>query len=328
MTIKVFSKIALSSALLIAFPALADWPVGVADSASTHQSLIDKRIDVLANDIGDNLKITAANSWSEKGGRITFTEDYLMYTGVSVVGEDAFWYVLTDDQGRTNAAKVTMTVKARASRYPDPQNDAVKVSKDTSIRIDVIKNDIGNIPQITTFSEASEQGGTIVKVDVNSSFPQLEYTPPQGFVGTDTFSYTVTNAGSPAVNQNNSAQVTVEVSEENSSGDYPQTSPESLVVNSNCFGGYCQSVYIPVLRNDSGKNLKLILNSPWSLKGADLRPLPFSTSIDPVLVYQPKVGMQGEDKVWYVIEDEIGRKNWGVVTIDLTTQEPLGPTLD
>ena len=335
MLINALKKTALTLSLLLTLPAWADWPVSISDSFTMHQSRPERRLNVLANDTGDELRITAVNDWTSQGGRATAIDNLLTYTPPqNFAGDDTFWYVITDNKGRTNAAKVTVTIKPQTSPYPAPQPDAVKTQKDTSIRIDVINNDISNpSPIITGYNAWSQRGGRITEVDGSSLYgtdlknrSQLIYTPPAGFVGTDTFWYNMKNFADldrPA----HAAKVTVQVTKENSAGAYPVAKPDLITVDTLCFRGpevrypYCRSKALNILSNDTGKNLKLSIGSAWSLRGANVLIIKATEGSGPVLSYTPKTfGGDGEDKIWYVIEDEVGRKNWGVVTLNVITR--------
>ena len=58
------------------------------------------------------------------------------------MGEDGFWYVIEDVQGRRNSARVSVDVKPISSPLPAPQADFANVPQGTSVRIDVLKNDL------------------------------------------------------------------------------------------------------------------------------------------------------------------------------------------
>jgi len=75
-------------------------------------------------------------------------------------------------------------------------NDAATTYEDTAVTVDAARNDIGpgcNDSDILGFDAISAAGGTVTRVvdwgpDGRDA---LRYTPPAGFLGTDTFSYTV-----------------------------------------------------------------------------------------------------------------------------------------
>ena len=102
------------------------WPVGVVDNVEAIKNY-PVSLEVLRNDIGDELRIKNANESSTAWGRITISKDKksLTYTPrYDYTGTDEFWYVLEDKQGRTNAAKVTISVSPD-NGWPQATNDAV-----------------------------------------------------------------------------------------------------------------------------------------------------------------------------------------------------------
>ena len=322
----------LSSTLCL--PAMADWPVAITDKMVAHPAIFSIGMDVLANDIGNELEVIAVNAWSENGARVSVIGDRAVTyrSPANFEGEDGFWYVIRDSEGRTNAARVSVNVLPASSPLPAPQEDQAQTPKDTSIRIDVLRNDLfsqttlsgglNNGGSITYFDESSKNGGTIEKVAVypgigaTDLINQLQYTPPLGFVGTDTFEYTVKDTFSVASGTvAQTTRVTVEVSDNPTiTTPYPIGKPDTF--NFYCWRDGCRTPRIYVVNNDIGRNLKLMLNSAWSLKGGQVQVIPNKVSL-PAISYTPANGFSGEDKVWYVIEDEFGRKNWSVLTINV-----------
>lgn len=306
--------------------AMADYPVGNQDHYIVKSGM-EHRFEVLNNDTGEGLSLSSWNQWSVNGAQITTDEldrnlgkRRVKYTPpAGFEGIDEFWYVLTDVQGRTNAAKVTVTVLPAEATFPAPQNDEVTVQKDTAIRIDVLKNDgvlVNAGPRndgfIGTFNDWSKEGGTIKRADSDADTPQLEYTPRSGFVGTDEFWYTMKNS---STGTEHAAKVTIEVTEAYSASAYPTTAIDNFVVGST-FRGYFLVRYFP-LDNDIGENLRVVDRSGYSLKGGT-----YSVSSAGVLAYNPPADLQDnpvsqEDKIWYVIEDALGRKNWGQINLTI-----------
>lgn len=166
----------------------------VDDSASVDEDgTVD--IDVLDNDFGDALVITAVEEPTNgmatiSGGMIRYTPD------ANFNGTESFSYVIADDSGGTSVADVTVTV--------NPVNDAPVAVKDSfSVdptqqlsfsTADLIRNDnpgpgeSGQTLTVTAVPTSTVEGGTLVNDAGN-----LTYTPPAGFVGTDSFMYTVSD---------------------------------------------------------------------------------------------------------------------------------------
>jgi len=330
--------------IVFSFPALAaaDWPIALEDKVSIHPNEVrgglTVGINVLGNDIGTSLLVSEVNAWSQKGGRV-YNESIRPEGGSITVsysppanftGEDTFWYVIKDYKGRTNAAKVTVTIAPTDARFPNPADDEVSVQKDTSIRIDVLKNDdyfsgIGNISQ---FNDWSEKGGRInIEPEASTFFQsgnrQLIYTPPPGFTGTDTFWYVIkSKKGSGELTnefEEHAAKVTINVHETNQAGPYPVANEDFVTAVYTCFPRYCprNSNSYPVTTNDIGNNLKISTSSPYSLKGGTVSVGRGSRGLGVRIDYKPSLLAltEGKDTIWYTIEDEVGRKNWGVINL-------------
>ncbi|PWQ95073.1 Ig-like domain-containing protein [Leucothrix pacifica] len=314
--IKILTKKFVAVSLLsLSGAAMADYPVGVQDhyKALANQS---HSFFVLDNDIGENLRLVKTNSWTLKGGRAEIRSQfelrkrYIYYTApAGFTGEDEFWYVFEDEQGRTNAAKATVTVRSEDAVPLLPGNDDTTVQKNKTIRINVMKNDNDQFSRIVEFNDWSEKGGKVTMLEgfANRFSPYLTYTPPQDFVGTDTFWYVV--GGSDPDGFKNAAKVTVTVTEADKSGDYPTGSPDNLqyVRGGNLF----TTSYYP-LDNDSGSELQFVGEGGYSELGGT-----YILSKSGAMSYYPPSGFSGQDRVWYVFEDALGRTNWSVVTFNV-----------
>lgn len=73
-----------------------------------------------------------------------------------------------------------------------------------------------------------------------------------------------------------------------------------------------ETLTIDVLANDLGNGLVLAEPNAWSLKGGNV------SLVDGKLVFSPKAGFAGEDNIWYVFSDSLGRTNNGQVNITVT----------
>ena len=88
------------------------WPDATADTATIIKNQATK-INVLANDTGVGLSLKSVNTSSVKWGTISINGDKALYTPrYDFTGDDEFWYVFEDAWGRTNSAKVSLTVEA------------------------------------------------------------------------------------------------------------------------------------------------------------------------------------------------------------------------
>lgn len=346
--------LALFSAIFIITPAIADYPVAVGDRAVFHPIQKFIKIDVLSNDVGEGLKIVEVNQWSENGARlrggVSNTPEnkdrsivYEAPDDYDHMGEDGFWYVIEDVQGRRNSARVSVDVKSISSPLPAPQADFANVPQGTSVRIDVLKNDLfstgdygfnlSSRGNITGFNEWSKHGGRVEKVEVYSDagFSEfqssvqsilasqrfhLKYTPKPGFFGIDSFWYVVEDSIADQVGTNpQPAKVTINVLQSKIiEAPYPVANVDKRRYQ--CFPqSQCLLVGDSVLNNDIGENLILKVDSAWSLNGGTVQIIPNHPN-PPYIRYKNGFLSGIKDKIWYVIEDAYGRQNWSVIEID------------
>jgi VCBS repeat-containing protein len=185
-------------------------PSAVDDSYSTNQgtALNVPAPGVLVNDsdpdAGDTLSVnvSTSDSTSAHGGTVSLQADgafsYAPPTGY--VGDDTFRYTMTDGYGGTDSALVTIHV---ANRAPVATDDAYSTPHDTTLTVDstdptklLLANDhdpdAGDTLSIdvSASDSTSAQGGT-VSLHADGTF---SYAPPAGYVGDDTFNYTITDA--------------------------------------------------------------------------------------------------------------------------------------
>ena len=183
-------------------------PVLTDDSASTDEDTAVV-INVLENDSDpedDPLTVTAAgvavNGVAEVNPDGTVT--YIPNAGFT--GTDSFTYTATDGQGNVSSATVTVTVGEGGSGNAPatPVDDLAVTDEDTAVVINVLGNDTDPEDDPLTVVDASEPANGVVVINANGT---VTYTPNAGFNGTDTFEYTVEDAGG----NYSSALVTVQV---------------------------------------------------------------------------------------------------------------------
>ena len=178
------------------------WPVGANDEVSTvkYQPIT---IPVISNDTGDSLFINSVNTSSKNWGSVSINDDKTSVTFTSYAsGDDEFWYVLEDSEGRKNAAKVIVNVSDSA--WPTATTDTIDAENGLVVMIPVLANDIGEALTVTKSNEWTPNGGRTEVVE-----NLVRYTPPRDFTGTDHFWYDFEDKYGRA----NSAKVTVEVTQ-------------------------------------------------------------------------------------------------------------------
>ncbi len=105
---------------------------------------------------------------------------------------------VTDAVGTQMAANYVFTFNVPPVAVADtyPENVIGHVSVNSSlITYSVTSNDISAAPfTITAFDATTAHGGTVTMTTSGAGIGQFTYNPPVGFTGTDTFTYTISNA--------------------------------------------------------------------------------------------------------------------------------------
>ncbi|MGK7903374.1 MAG: Ig-like domain-containing protein, partial [Hormoscilla sp.] len=174
-------------------------PIAQNDSASATGS-IPTTIAVLDNDSdpdGDELTVIGFTAISDNGGTISQNGEQLIYVApLAFAGTDSFIYSIGDGRGGADTATVTVTV---VDSPPVAVDDTAAVSSGGEVTIDVLGNDfdLEGTAELADFPATTANGGAVSLADNETpddpTDDSLTYSPPDGFTGTDSFTYTVTN---------------------------------------------------------------------------------------------------------------------------------------
>ena len=235
-------------------------PVTTNDAVSTLTNTPITAPSLLANDSGTGLTVTA-NTVPAHGTVFINPDGTYTYTPASgYSGPDSFTYTATDNRGRTSTATVSITVGNVSV------NDAVTLSTGQSAVVAVLSNDSGSGLTITSVSNPAH-GSVALNPDGT-----ITYTSTAGTSGTDSFTYTATDAsGHMSV-----ATVTVDV-----------LPAGQNVVSTTVIG---TRVTIDIVGADQGSVLANTLTI--------VRPPSHGTvsvGVDGTVVYTPEVGYTGLD---------------------------------
>ncbi len=195
-----------------------DPPTAVNDTATVAEDSAETIIDVLANDTtapdeGEVLTVTEVSA-ATNGGAVRITNNMIGYTPASdFAGEDTFTYTISDGNGGTAVGTVTVTV-TNVNDPPSANDDSgpsFRVTQNTTGNtLDVLANDsalpdTGETLTVTSVDNVPT-GSTITIAPDGSS---VLFTPPTDFLGSQTFSYTISDGNGLT----DSATVTVNVVE-------------------------------------------------------------------------------------------------------------------
>ena len=229
--------------------------------------------------VWDNASLTLGPG--EQGTRtVTLTSPAAIADGhydTTVTGAKA------DDATSSASQVTTYVVSAPANQTPVAVDDSANTSEDTAVVIPVLGNDSdpdGDPLSITAVVESGN--GTCV----DNGDGSLTYTPNSGFVGTDLFTYTVSDGKGGSA----TAAVTVDVGGVNGSpialDDEATTEPR-------------QAVTVDVLANDSDPDQDplVIASASQGSKGT------VSFTPEGLVVYQPANKAKGTDSFTYDVTD-------------------------
>jgi hypothetical protein len=177
-------------------------PVAENDTATAARNGDGVFIDVLANDADpDGDALTVVSVGQPASGSVVNNGDFVTYTpDGGFQGEDSFSYTVSDG---TDSATATVTVTV-TNDAPVAQADAAETGSGVPVVIDVLANDSDpNGDELSLVAVSGASGGTTSIVD-----GRVRYVPNEGFSGTDSFTYTVRDAGGAEV----TGDVTVTVS--------------------------------------------------------------------------------------------------------------------
>ncbi|KQR12357.1 Ig-like domain-containing protein [Cellulomonas sp. Leaf334] len=176
-------------------------PVAVDDAGSTPVGtpLVVPVAGVLTNDSGTRLTVVGSTTPAH-GTVATNGDGSFIYTPTpGYTGPDQFDYTITDDYGQTDVATVRITVTPVAR--DDDLGSVLAGSTITGPVPGLLANDAGSDLTVTAVGPPAH--GTVTVAPDG----RWTYTAPVGWSGTDTFTYTVTDAGG----QTAGATVTVHV---------------------------------------------------------------------------------------------------------------------
>ena len=195
-----------------------DPPVAVDDERTVEENSSATTIDVLENDTDIDGGPISINSVSQPaGGTVVNNNSNLTYrpnANFCTTFEDdpdEFTYTLAPG-GST--ATVQVTVTCAINRTPDAVDDVFDDLEACSVdnELDVLANDSdpdGHPLIITAVESPTMEGGTVT---INGTEDGLLYTPAAGFLGEDTFTYTITDIpGVDKTPETDTATVTVNV---------------------------------------------------------------------------------------------------------------------
>jgi len=283
-----------------------DPPVAQDDSAGTDED-VSVPIDVLGNDVdrdGDRLTVESVTqptngSVDSRGTDVVYTPD----PGFN--GTDAFTYTLSDGNGGTDIASVTVAIGA-VNDPPVAQDDSAGTDEDVPVTIDVLGNDIDPDGDTLTVESVAQPANGSVANDGSD----VVYTPDPDFHGVDTFVYTTSDGNG----ETDTATVTVTVDPVN---DPPIAQDDSAGTDEDV------PVTIDILGNDvDPEGDPLVVASVAQPANGSV------TNNGSGVVYTPNPGYSGADTFDYTASDGNGGTDIATVTIAVALVNDLPLAVD
>ena len=170
-------------------------PPNALDDSSTAQSGVPVSINVLDNDkdADGDIKTIIDVTQGTKGGEVKNNTSSVTYTSTpGFVGTDSFTYTISDGFYNSKATvTVTVSYVPPANQDPIAENDTAAAQSGIPLQIDVLNKDSdpdGDELMVTEVNNLSNGSVTIA-----SDRKSVTYKSNAGFVGTDAFTYTISD---------------------------------------------------------------------------------------------------------------------------------------
>ena len=292
-------------------------PVAVNDDLNTNEDTsLTLNGNILANDRANDASREPLSivSISTVAGTTVGTLSGNTYTPpTDYNGTDVLTYIAQDSTGlQSNVATVTITVDP-VNDPPIAVNDAPSVDEDSSDNtLSLLSNDsagpANETEAIVIVSLGSTNNGGVATI--NAGGGSVNYTPAAGFVGTDTFTYTIEDAGG--------LQSTATVNVDVAPAVVPSARPDADTTAEG------SPIVVNVLGNDrvNAGALATLISAVDGANGtvAILDNGTPTDLTDDTIQYTPNADFNGTDTFTYIMNDTagIGVDSVGTVTINVT----------
>jgi N-acetylneuraminic acid mutarotase len=279
-------------------------PDAVDDMLTVAEDSTDTVVSVLANDstapdTGETLTVTDVTQ--PAGGAVTLSGGVLRFTPVTnFSGTTSFSYTVSDGNGGTDTAMVTVTVTA-VNDPPTATPDSFTVTEDSApMMLDVLANDTpapdtGEFLTIESVTPSAH--GSVTPLG-----EMIRYQPAVDFHGTDTFMYTVSDGNGLT----DTVTVTVTVTPVN---DPPSAVDDTLAVAKNSTDTVINVLANDTTAPDTGETLTVTEVYPATSGTVTLT--------GGVVRYSAPAGFIGTDTFGYTVSDGNGGTTSATVTVNV-----------
>jgi large repetitive protein len=289
-----------------------DPPDAVNDSATVAEDSGANAINVLANDTfapdaGETLTISAVTQGANGSVAITGGGTGLTYTpNANFFGTDSFTYTISDGNGGSDTATVSITV-TNVNDPPDAVNDSATVVEDSGANaINVLANDSSAPDTGETLTITSVTQGTNGSVAITGGGTGVTYTPNANFFGSDSFTYTISDGNGGT----DTATVSITVTNVN---DPPDAVNDSATVAEDSGANTINVLANDTFAPDAGETLTISAVTQGANGSVAI------TDGGTTVSYTPNANFFGSDSFTYTISDGNGGSDTATVSITVTS---------
>lgn len=264
-------------------------PIANDDQFTTNEDQ-NIEINVLNNDVdSDNDSLTVEIQLPSSHGTLFTLNNIITYQpDDNYNGEDSFTYLISDTQGGTDSASVTITIN-EVNDAPIATNDREQVINDnlTSFNIAVLINDSDIDNEFLSIDNITQPQNGVTVIDGT----EISYTPDNSFTGPDSFEYTITDGEFTATATVNLIVLVPDINN-------PVAYDDSITINEDS-----SPTEIDVLSNDA-ENENDASNTSLTLGIIVGQPLSGSAIIDNnKIIYTPDADFNGTDSFIYTVSN-------------------------
>jgi lipopolysaccharide export system protein LptA len=273
-------------------------PTAVTDTVTTNYSTAIT-INALSNDTDpENDTLTVTGNTQASNGTVTRSGNTFTYTPRSgFSGADSFSYTISDGKGNSATGTVNITVGAAPvdNKAPIAVNDTISTTMGVPVLVNLLANDSDpNGDKIALKTLSNPKNGKLYRM--NDSY--IFYFPNAGFVGKDSFTYTITDSKGAT----STASVAITVAPANR---LPVAKNDVVTAKSG------KAVILNVLANDADPDgdaltvLGATVPSHGSIRWQDKK----------TIIYTPRADYTGWDNFAYTISDGKGGSALAFVSV-------------
>ncbi|MEM4755780.1 MAG: Ig-like domain-containing protein, partial [Candidatus Woesearchaeota archaeon] len=185
-------------------------PVAVNDNYVVQRNSVNNPFAVLNNDYDPDGDALSLVSYTQPlRGSVSMQHSVLYYTpNAGYTGTDSFTYTITDNNGGYATGTVFIVVQAGQVQQLVAQNLSVSTPRNTPVSITLVCSPAS--PTLSYSIVSNPQHGSLVRVGPVGS-AQYTYTPAQGYIGADSFTYRCSDGSL----QSNVARVSISITSTN-----------------------------------------------------------------------------------------------------------------